>query len=223
MQNVSEKIISFYNSLQLELKTPQVEVMNPFEQAEVQEILPLFYQQFYADTGTRKFIIAINPGRFGAGVTGIPFTDPVILQDVLGVQNSFEKRQELSGKFIYELIHTFGGLQAFYSQFFFTNVSPLGFLKNGKNLNYYDIPELQNELTPWMVEKLTHQVHAWGDKTVAYSLGKGKNFKVLNELNKKHQWFERIEPLPHPRWVMQYQLKNKDQILDDIIQKITRN
>ena len=49
----------------------------------------------------RHLLLGINPGRFGGGVTGIPFTDPIRLQNVCGIENNFEKKQELSSVFIY--------------------------------------------------------------------------------------------------------------------------
>lgn len=204
----AEYIIDFFNSLDLSVKQPGVEVLNPYKTVEVQTICNAFYNQYYNDGGKRIFMLGINPGRFGAGATGIPFTDPVILQERLGIQNSFTKRNELSAVFIYEFIDALGGVDAFYSKFFFSNASALGFVKEGKNLNYYDEKPLEQELTPWMVDQLTTQVKQWGRTDVAFTIGKGKNFKYLNDLNKKHQWFDKLIALPHPRWVMQYRLKH---------------
>ena len=33
-------------------------------------------------------------------------------------------------------------------------------------------------------------------------------------LNEQHQWFERIIPLPHPRWIMQYRRKTADSYVE---------
>ena len=43
-------------------------------------------------------ILAINPGRLGAGVTNIAFTDPVHLERDCGIANDFPKREELSAQ-----------------------------------------------------------------------------------------------------------------------------
>ena len=218
MKSTGEKILDFYSHLELEqLKTPNVQVMNPFKKEEVQAICEVFYNQFYNDSGKRVFMIAINPGRFGAGVTGLPFTDPTILENTLNIPNDFVKRKELSAIFIYELIEALGGVEMFYQNFFFTNVSPLGFLQDGKNLNYYDVADLQKELTPWMVEQMTRQVENWGRADIAFTIGKGKNHKELVKLNDQHKWFKKIVALPHPRWVMQYRLKSKNLILDETV------
>jgi hypothetical protein len=47
------------------------------------KICSSFYQKYYADNKKRSLIIGINPGRFGAGVTGIPFTDPIRLKRIV--------------------------------------------------------------------------------------------------------------------------------------------
>ncbi|MCK5703784.1 MAG: DUF4918 family protein, partial [Cyclobacteriaceae bacterium] len=56
---------------------------------------------------------------------------------------------------------------------------------------------------------------------VAFSMGKGQNFKYLKYLNKKYQLFDKVEPLPHPRWVMQYRLKRKAEFIHEYISKIS--
>jgi hypothetical protein len=218
MKTTGQNIIDFYANLELSgLKEKGVGILNPFKKEEVMHICESFYHKFYNDTGKRVFLIGINPGRFGAGVTGLPFTDPILLEERIGIKNSFHKRKELSAIFIHEIIDAFGGLDSFYSQFYFTSVSPLGFVMDGKNLNYYDIPSLQKELNGFIVAQMNHQVAKWGRTDVAFTIGKGENHKVLLKLNATHKWFDKIIPLPHPRWVMQYRLKSKDIILDEII------
>ena len=88
-----------------------------------------FYTKYYSDNNKRILLLGINPGRFGGGVTGIPFTDPVRLEKVCGIKNDFQKKQELSSVFIYEMIEAYGGAEKFYKQFYISAVSPLGFVK----------------------------------------------------------------------------------------------
>ncbi|MGB1003528.1 MAG: uracil-DNA glycosylase family protein [Salibacteraceae bacterium] len=224
MKTTGQKILEFYKSVELNsVKEKGVGVMNPFLSDEVLAINEVFYNKFFNDSGKRIFMIAINPGRFGAGVTGIPFTDPVELENEIGIPNSFQKRKELSAVFIHDMIQALGGFEQFYNQFYITNVSPLGFVKDGKNLNYYDIPNLQKELEPFIIRHMNHQVKQWGKTHIAFTIGKGKNFKAVVDLNKKHHWFDKIIALPHPRWVMQYRLKSKDLILDEVIQTINKS
>ena len=209
-----EKVIDFYKRLEKPAELPNnVDVLFPFESSEVMDIVEKFNQRYFNDINPRTFLIGINPGRLGGGVTGIPFTDPIRLDEILGIENDFDKKQELSSNFIYQMIDHLGGPKLFYSKFYFTSVSPVGFTQEGTNLNYYDIRELQESLENYIVSNLRQQI-AFGANPIAYSLGKGKNIAYLKELNKKYKLFDKIEELPHPRWVMQYRLKKLPEILD---------
>ena len=185
-----------------------IEWLLPYEDGETRRCMQAFYNLFYNDRQTRTIILGINPGRFGAGLTGVPFTDPIRLEK-LGITNAFPKKQELSSVFIYEMIDRLGGPERFYKQFYITSLSPLGFVRDGKNYNYYDDAELLRMLRPWIIQHLEKQI-AFGINTeVVYCLGQGKNYDFLQRLNDEHQWWRRVVPLPHPRWVMQYRLKSK--------------
>ena len=216
---LSDNILSFLFNLQFTVPLPEgVEVMHPFTDAAVQEVCTRFYTRFYNDAQPRYCIVGINPGRFGGGVTGIPFTDPVRLQQQCGIENGWAARQELSSAFVYEMIEAFGGVQAFYRTFYFTAISPLGFTRGGKNLNYYDDKQLAAGITPFAVDCLWQQL-GWGlHRTVAFCLGEGENFKYLQKLNKVHSFFEEVVPLPHPRFIMQYRLKTKDSYIERYLQ-----
>ena len=77
---LSNKILDFLFNLQFPVELPQgIEVMHPFTDEEVKRIVRIFYEKYYSDNNPRYCIIGINPGRFGGGVTGIPFTDPIRL------------------------------------------------------------------------------------------------------------------------------------------------
>ena len=220
--NFYNKYFNFIDHLDFPKSLPHgVEILNPFNVETTYSLSKNFYKKYYNDQNPRLFLIGINPGRFGAGVTGVPFTDPIRLELKCGIENSLAQRQELSSVFVYEVIEAFGGVEAFYSEIFFTSVSPLGFVKDGVNLNYYDIREVRDFLEPYMVKALSQQIEMGAIKKVAFSIGKGQNFKYLQYLNKKYQLFDAIEPLPHPRWVMQYRLKRKAEFIDDYITKIS--
>ena len=78
----SKQILSFFNGLQLTDKLPEgVEVMNPYQNKVAFFLCEKFYNKYYNNTQPRRIILGINPGRFGAGLTGIPFTDPVKLEE----------------------------------------------------------------------------------------------------------------------------------------------
>jgi len=214
----------FLAKLKLSIPLPEgIDLLYPFQDPEVARVCNIFYEKFYGSSGKRIFLIGINPGRFGAGITGIPFTDPIRLERECGILNTFNKRSELSSSFIYEMIDAFGGVDVFYNHFFITAVSPLGFVQGGKNLNYYDNRVLQNALEYFIVESMRKQLEMGGRTDIAFSIGKGKNIAYLQHLNSKYRFFDRIEALPHPRWVMQYRLKRKRQMIDlylDILSSI---
>jgi len=217
---LSSKILDFLFNLQFTVDLPdEVEVMHPFTDEVVSEVVKTFYNKFYHDNNPRYCIVGINPGRFGGGVTGIPFTDPIRLEKGCGIDNNWLRKQELSSVFVYDMIHAFGGPEAFYGKLYFTSISPLGFTKNGKNLNYYDDKQLAERIVPFAVDCLRKQID-WGLHTsVAFCLGEGTNFKFFSKLNKEYKLFERIVPLSHPRFIMQYRSKTKDDYIQKYLQE----
>ncbi len=217
----SAKVLSFIKKLEFPDIIPAgIEVMTPFEDATVMEACQSFYKKFYSDNKQRRMIIGINPGRFGGGVTGIPFTDPIRLQNDCGIKNEWVKKQELSSLYVYEMIKAFGGTNSFYNQFYITAVSPLGFTQNGKNLNYYDDKKLQEDIKPFVIDCMLKQFKFGIDRSVAYCLGDGKNFKYLAKLNDEQHFFESIIPLAHPRFIMQYKLKKKQEYINHYIAQL---
>ena len=196
---------------------PGIKTLNPVEQKEVQEVIIQFYSKYFDDDNERVLILGINPGRLGAGITGIPFTDPIRLADVCGIPNSFNPKPELSSVFIYEMISAFGGPEKFYERFYFNSVCPLGFTLDGKNLNYYDVPALQNALTSYIEENIQNLISLGLRTDVCYCLGEGKNYQYLNKLNEVKGFFREIVPLSHPRFIMQYKLKTKADYVDQYL------
>ena len=217
---LAKKILNFFSNLTIDSPLPKgVEYMNPYQDKKTFEVCTSFYRKFYSDSRKRKIILGINPGRFGAGITGVPFTDPVKLE-MLGITNSFAKKIELSANFIYTMIDGYGGPQKFYSNYYISALSPLGFVKDGKNLNYYDIRELQEAVEPFMVDCLNQQLEFGIDRRTAFCLGEGDNFKYLTKLNTRFNFFDSIEPLSHPRFIMQYKRKKIDEYVDYYLKKL---
>jgi Domain of unknown function (DUF4918) len=94
-------------------------------------------------------------------------------------------------------------------------ICPLGFTKAGPtgaqvNLNYYDDKALQAALTPFAVAWLKKLVATGMRTDEVFCIGTGKNLAFLETLNVKHGFFERITPLEHPRFIMQYKAKSVD-------------
>ncbi len=211
---LDERITSYHFNLAPKIKLPAgVSWLMPYADPETRKCMVAFYRKFYHDQQLRTFMLGINPGRFGAGLTGIPFTDPIRL-NLLGIENSFQQKPELSSVFIYEMIDACGGPEAFYKKFYITSLSPLGFLKDGVNYNYYDDPELSKRVRPFIIEHIETQLSFGATRDKVFCLGQGKNFDYLNKLNEEFQWWKRVVPLPHPRWVMQYRLKRKQEFVE---------
>lgn len=220
----ANKILQFNSSLSLNntVLPEGIGAMNPFRgenSALINKLTSLFYHKYYNDNQTRKLILGINPGRLGAGATGIPFTDTKRLSGDCNIAVSEIKTHEPSSVFVYEMIHTFGGPELFYKSFYISSISPLGFVKineKGKalNFNYYDRMDLQNAVLPFILKTLKQQLEFGIDTQTCFCLGTGKNFKFLKKLNDEHRFFEKIVPLEHPRYIMQYKAKQKSEYIN---------
>jgi hypothetical protein len=216
----SEQILSFYDGVRVPRLPEGVVPMLPFMDTETRGLMEKFFQQYYSDELPRMLLFGINPGRLGAGKTGIGFTDPLNLEQECNIPNNLDKRSEPSSAFIYNMIRQWGSLDDFYSHFYFTSVSPVGFVKNGVNINYYDISELQHALEPYIIEYIKGQLKMNVRTDVAFSIGKGKNLAFLKKLNDAHGFFDKIEVLPHPRWVMQYRYKDRRIFEEEYIKRL---
>lgn len=174
------------------------------------EIVKCFLLKYYNDKEPRTLLLGINPGRFGAGVTGVNFTGPRQLRENCGIPHPFPNGSELSAEFIYKIIGAYGGPVVFYKKFFIGSVSPLGFIKDGKNINYYDDKELLKIVEPFIIQNMEKLVAFNPDRTRCYGIGGEKNYKYLKHLNEQKGWFQKIIPLPHPRFIMQYKRKEME-------------
>jgi hypothetical protein len=184
--------------------------MNPYADRRIQSYVRTFLNKYFSDNRERTLIIGINPGRFGAGITGVTFVDPVALADECGIQNDMPRRRELSSIFVYDVINHLGGPQRFYDRFFVSAVSPLGFTRGGLNMNYYDDRKLERAVTPFIVSSIEAQIALGCSRDRVIVLGRGQNAKFLTLLNDVHRWFGAVQALDHPRFIMQYRRKKLD-------------
>ncbi len=216
---VDRHILEFYSQLDLGDVLPKgIRVMNPYKDEYTMGLCDKFYQKYYHDDLSRTLMLGINPGRFGSGTTGISFTDPVKLEKVCGIENTLIKKAELSADFIYRMIEAYGGPKAFYQRYFISAVSPLGFTKEGKNINYYDDKKLQKAVTPFVIDSINSIMKIGINQEKCFCIGEGKNFDFLDKLNEEHRWFKEIIPLPHPRFIMQYRRKKVLTYIDQYLQ-----
>jgi hypothetical protein len=210
----SDQIISFYRSLHPPKKLPPgFDLLYPQQSEAVMEVVTLFFQKYYNDETERELIFGINPGRFGAGTTGINFTAPKQLTEFCGIEHGFKMQSELSAEFIYAMIKAYGGPGMFYKKYFISSISPLGFTKNGINVNYYDDPKLYAAVKPFIVESIQQQLTMPFSRAKAFCIGGDKNLKFFTRLNEEFHFFGSIIPLPHPRFIMQYRRKRLEEFI----------
>lgn len=229
METFADKVIRFNGSIEYTGSLPQgIRIMNPFrEDAGIASLAATFYKKYYDDINTRHLILGINPGRFGGGVTGIPFTDTKRLVEKCGIPYDGKATHEPSSVFIYEMIDQYGGAEKFYKEFYINSICPLGFTSlgsNGKevNYNYYDSKELTNAVHDFMVENIYKQISFGINRDLCFCFGTGKNEKFLRGLNEQHQFFENIIGIEHPRFIIQYKSKHKQFYIDKYMDAFVR-
>ncbi len=205
-----------------------ISIMNPFmEHTRIREICWQFYSRFYHDSRPRFLILGINPGRLGAGATGIPFTDTKRLQEYCSISVKDLHTHEPSSVFMYDMINAYGGAEKFYGDFYISSVCPLGFVSKNQagrmvNYNYYDSPALEAAVRMFIIENIIKQREIAGLSQVCFCLGTGKNAKYLNNINKQYQFFDEIVPLEHPRFIMQYKNSMKYVYIDHYLKAFSR-
>lgn len=75
---------------------------------------------------------------------------------------------------------------------------------------------------PFIIESIRSQIDFGMDTSVCYCIGSGENFKFLSRINEEHHFFETIIPLEHPRFIMQYNSKNKDTYMEKYLCALKR-
>lgn len=223
----AEQILQFNDRLSHQsLALPAgFKIINPFEgdqKEQVKRVTTAFYQKYYDDTCPRRLILGSSPARRGTAVTGIPFEDAKHLQSETGIYiDNFYINQSSSG-FLYDVIKKYGGCEKFYNDFYMNFVCPLGIVRinsngNEVNCNYYESKELQDILYPFIISAIRSQIGFGLDTSVCYCIGSGENYDFLSKINREHKFFNKIIPLEHPRFIMQYNSKSKDKFIEKYI------
>ncbi len=221
MATWAQELYSFYKHLEPPIHLPgSIEWLYPQQDEKLMAIVQQFFKKFYHDSKPRTLLLGINPGRFGAGVTGVNFTASKQLKENCGIVTNLKFQSELSADFIYEMINQYGGVASFYKNFFIGSVCPLGFIKNGRNINYYDDKELSKIVEPFIINSIKQLLQLPFKKDRCFCLGGEKNFHYLSKLNDQYNWFEKIIPLPHPRFIMQYRRKKVQAYIDQYLMEL---
>ena len=215
MPVLAQQLIHFYKQLTPPLLPKGFGILHPQPDVKVMKAVSSFFKKFYSDNKPRKLMLGINPGRFGAGITGVNFTAPRQLKENCGIDHPWGNSSELSAEFIYEVITQYGGPAKFYGDYFIGAASPLGFIKDGKNINYYDDKKLQQVVTPFIIETIKLQLQMGFETSTCICIGGEKNYKFLSKLNDQHGFFQTVIPLPHPRFIMQYRRKRKQEYVEE--------
>jgi len=222
---LADRLLKLVTSVSLDgIALPKgVRVLDPLRSensAEVARIVRDFHRKYFGDDRPRTLMLGINPGRLGAGSTGLCFTDTKRCESDLGIPVPGFRTHEPSSDFFYRVVRAMGGAKDFYSDVYVQAICPLGFTKAGPkgspvNLNYYDDRALQEALTPFVIGWMKKLI-ATGTRTDnVFCIGTGKNLAYLEALNNDHHFFERITALEHPRFIMQYKAKG----VDDYVRK----
>ena len=219
-----DRVLSYYNQLDFNGSLPKgIQIMNPFvNNPLVDKILRQFCKKFYNDGNSRFAILGINPGRFGAGVTGIPFTDTKRLKEKCGIAVNAFQTHEPSSVFVYDAIEEYGGVYSFYEKFYMGAVCPLGFTSTSSrgrtiNSNYYDTEELLGSVYDFIIESIKKQLEFGIERDICFCLGTGKNERFLSRINNEHRFFKKLVALEHPRFIMQYRARQKKDYINKYI------
>ncbi len=223
----ADRILNFLKNLHLEGTLPEgIHILEPFTSPDVWSICTAFYHKYYDDKMPRKLMLGINPGRLGAGSTGVPFTDTKRLNEACDIEFTKFVTHEPSSVFMYEMMEAYGGVDRFYSHFYINSVFPLGFIKKDGarvvNFNYYDSKALLKAVQDDIEKNIRIQHEISGGLPFCYCIGSGKNYTFLSQFNEQMHLFDEIIPLEHPRFIMQYKSREKSRYIDDYIMKLSK-
>lgn len=220
----------YLSTVQIDLPE-KYNLINPYNSEAkytIEQITQSFYHKFYDDSKKRRIILGSCPARRGTAITGVPYEDAAHLQNQTGIYIENFYVNKSSSNFLYDVIDLYGGPEKFYNDFYMNFICPLGIVKinskgNEVNCNYYENKQLQNCLYDLIVTSLKKQVEFNIDRSVCYCIGSGENYEFLKLINEKFNFFDKIIPLEHPRFIMQYNSKNKDYYLKKYLTALTEN
>jgi hypothetical protein len=105
-----------------------------------------------------------------------------------------------------------GGPRDFYNRFLISSVMPMGLLNGTKNCNYYDSASIFRKCKSVIQLSMEKHLDMHVNRDRVIILGK-KNADFFYKIKGFNTLFKEVVTLDHPRYVMQYQLKNKDRFI----------
>ncbi|MCS7302957.1 MAG: DUF4918 family protein [Bacteroidota bacterium] len=219
MKTFGQAYLEWVRNLRFPASVPcGITVLEPYRNSAVLSAISRFCAKYYDDPHPRIGIFGINPGRFGAGITGLSFTDPHALRFYCGIEHTLGNGRELSATFVYQTIDAFGGVKKFFRLFYLSALSPLGFARDGKNLNFYDEPALERVVLPFIVQSLREQCDFPLYRHIAIVFGSGTVRRIAERLNSEHRFFEDLLFVEHPRFIMQYRRRRLSEYITRYVQ-----
>jgi hypothetical protein len=150
-----------------------------------------FNKTYYQNSYPKTVLCGINPGKNGAGKTGIPFVDFASLSKLIA--NVEKTDSERSAQFFYDVVSEFGAKE-FYDSFYVTNISWVGYIKGNKNINYYKLPEKPKK---FIMEMFKYEMEEISPQTIIAMSGEVQN--TLNQLY-EDSTIDIKSSLPHPNY-----------------------
>lgn len=155
------------------------------------KLVQRYYQTFYPTQEKRVVLCGINPGRNGAGKTGIPFIDFSGASHLLSGIGQNDREQ--SAQFILSIINAIES-NIFHKNVYMTNISWFGFIKEGRNLNYNRLP---SPLPTTFTESFIAEMDIVQPKIIVPLSIEVE--KTLKQMKKDKRLNYRLAPrLPHP-------------------------
>ena len=206
MEKIAQEYFYFYKTFKerySETLERNVKILSDF--LDNKDNIINFHKKYVEPNSPRVVICGINPGRNGAGLTGIPFIDFESLSNML--PDIQKKDWEQSAKFFFSVIQEFG-IEEFYKNFHVTNISWFGFsrIDKPKNVNYFE-KDIFTEIAIYLIDKFVEEMELINpdyiiplSKTVKYELEKlKKQGKIRAEIG---------TCINHPSWVVTYRRKD---------------
>ncbi len=198
MRNIVEKFFEFYEIFNEKysdiLRSNNIGILSEF--LDNKNNIIEFHKKYIQPNSPKIVMCGINPGRKGAGITGIPFIDTYSLSKML--PDIINPKSEKSAKFFFSIIEEFG-IDKFYKNIHFTNMSWLGFYKldNGINVNYNSLSE---EIQNYLIDKFVEEMD-FINPEVIIPIGDIVNWELLFNLKEKNRLKAEIGPrLYHPAY-----------------------
>ncbi|GKV70483.1 hypothetical protein NCCP2716_29810 [Sporosarcina sp. NCCP-2716] len=155
------------------------------------ELVRAYYRKYYFKNKQRLVFCGINPGQFGAGRTGVPFIDFDGIEKLMPGRGGDE--QERSAQYMLSIMEEYE-TGAFQDSVYLTNLSWYGFVRRGRNLNYYSLPRhVRHYFTNMFVEEMKIVQPSY---IVPLSEEVGRELRLMKANGQLD--FPIAERLPHP-------------------------